>query len=216
MDSRLTSTIDNLKPGDVLGFSSHDFCGFVVNAFTWGWPFWWPASWTGISHVGIVGGGMVGPAVWEATTLCKQPCLYAGEIVDGRMPDPVENHIAWRRPPDEHGLLVSVQAGKQGTVPQSAWSGAGQSPFSAVPSLDFADYLYSSGEYQQAAGEYLRVRFASGSTGIGGYAGLMAGESYLRAGDFARARHAFGVDCAALQIDDFRAVVDRYRGETGQ
>ncbi len=151
---------------------------------------------------------------------------YYGGVIGGRMSDPVENHIAWRQPPDEPGLLVSVQAGKQGTAPMRGQvpgaaqgtrrgsvpsacvgrargtvgtSGAGQSPFS----LSFADYLYSSGEFQQAAGEYLRVRFASNSPGVSGYAGLMAGESYLRAGDTPQARHAFG-DLSAPPLQDFR------------
>jgi hypothetical protein len=130
---------------------------------------------------------------------------YTGEVVSGRMPDPVENHIAWVNPANEPGLLVSTQAGKQGTVPRSTYVGlgAGQSPFSAPPSLSFADYLYSSGEYSQAAGEYLRVRFASGTPGLSGYAGLMAGESYLRAGDLAQARRAFG-DLSAPTVRDFK------------
>jgi TM2 domain-containing membrane protein YozV len=87
--------------------------------------------------------------------------------------------------------------------------GAGQSPFS----LSFADYLYSSGEFQQAAGEYLRVRWLGTrsetsdvsvmSPRLSGYAGLMAGESYLRAGDLAQARHAFS-DLNASVTADFR------------
>lgn len=130
---------------------------------------------------------------------------YTGDVVSGRMPDPVANHIAWLRPPDEPGVLVSAQAGKPGTVPRSAYVGlgAGQSPFSALPDLSFADYLYSTGEYSQAASEYLRVRFTSSSPGLSGYAGLMAGESYLRAGDLARARHAFG-DLNAAAIEGFK------------
>jgi putative component of membrane protein insertase Oxa1/YidC/SpoIIIJ protein YidD len=148
---------------------------------------------------------------------------YAGEVIGGRMPDPVANHVAWLRPPDEPGLLVAAQVGKQGTVPRSACVGLGavQSPFSALPSLSFADYLYSAGEYSQAAGEYLRVRWlgtrsetsdvwlrqplsdsAVMSPRLSGYAGLMAGESYLQAGDLAQARHAFG-DLSAPAVGDF-------------
>jgi putative component of membrane protein insertase Oxa1/YidC/SpoIIIJ protein YidD len=129
---------------------------------------------------------------------------YTGGVISGRMPDPVANHVAWLRPPDEPGVLVSAQAGKPGTVPRSAYVGlgAGQSPFSPLPSLSFADYLYSSGEYAQAAGEYLKVRFMSSQPGLSGYAGLMAGESYLRAGDLVQARHAFG-DLSAPAIGDF-------------
>ena len=109
---------------------------------------------------------------------------YTGEVVGGRMPDPVENHIAWRNPPDDPGLLVSAQPNPEEERP-------GRNYTSDAPSLSFADYLYTSGEYVQAAAEYLRVRFTSGSPGRSGYAGLMAGESYLRALDPAGARHAF-------------------------
>jgi hypothetical protein len=130
---------------------------------------------------------------------------YCGDVVSGRMPDPVANHVAWLKPPDEPGVLVSAQAGKRGTVPRSAYVGldAGQSPFSPSPSVSFADYLYASGEYAQAADEYLRVRFMSSQPSLSGYAGLMAGESYLRAGDLAQARHAFG-DLSAPAVGDFR------------
>jgi uncharacterized protein len=134
---------------------------------------------------------------------------YTGDVVSGRMPDPVANHVAWLRPPDEPGLLISARIGdrspqrlrgtRRGSVPDSARRVADVSPFS--PS--FADYLYSSGEYSQAAGEYLRVRFGSGQPGLSGYAGLMAGESYLQAGDLAQARHAFG-DLNAPMVEDFR------------
>jgi putative component of membrane protein insertase Oxa1/YidC/SpoIIIJ protein YidD len=119
---------------------------------------------------------------------------YTGEAVSGRMPDPVENHIAWVNPTNEPGLLVSAQPVDEARR---------DSVSIAAPSLSFADYLYSSGEYSQAAAEYLRVRFASGKPGLSGYAGLMAGESYLRAGDLAQARHAFG-DLSAPTVRDFR------------
>lgn len=112
---------------------------------------------------------------------------YRGDVVGGRMPDPVENHIAWRPPPGEPGLVLVAQS--EGTKTKPDASSAPRHP--PAPSLGFADHLYSSGDYYQAAGEYLRVRFTSDSSGIGSYAGLMAGESYLRAGDLAQARHAF-------------------------
>ena len=129
---------------------------------------------------------------------------YYGGVIGGRMSDPIENHIAWRRPPDEPGLVVAAQPERLGTRSETSDVSvmslrAGQSPFS----LSFADYLYSSGEFQQAAGEYLRVRFASNSPGVSGYAGLMAGESYLRAGDTPQARHAFG-DLSAPPLQGFR------------
>jgi hypothetical protein len=121
---------------------------------------------------------------------------YAGDVISGRMPDPVANHVAWLRPPDEPGLLVSAQANRASENP-------GPNRATAAPSLSFAEYLYSSGEYSQAAGEYLRVRFMSSQPGLSCYAGLMAGESYLRTGDLAQARHAFG-DLSAPTVGDFR------------
>ena len=134
---------------------------------------------------------------------------YSGDVVSGRMPDPVANHVAWLRPPDVPGLLISARIGdkspeslrgtRSGSVPDSARRVADVSPFS----LSFADHLYSSGEYSQAAGEYLRVRFMSSQPGLSCYAGLMAGESYLRTGDLAQARHAFG-DLSAPTVGDFR------------
>jgi len=121
---------------------------------------------------------------------------YCGDVVSGRMPDPVENHIAWHRPPDEPGLLVAAQSN-----PAQGNEGPGRTlPF---PNWSFADFLYSSGKYSQAAGEYLRVRFTSGSSALSGYAGLMAGESYLQAGDLAQARHAFS-DLVSPAVKDFR------------
>jgi putative component of membrane protein insertase Oxa1/YidC/SpoIIIJ protein YidD/TM2 domain-containing membrane protein YozV len=120
---------------------------------------------------------------------------YAGAIVGDRMPDPVENHIAWSRPTAEPGALVSVQLSPVSVLPSSA-------PAAPGPSLSFADFLYSSGEYEQAAAEYLRVRFTAGSAGLSGYAGLMAGESYLRAEDFSGARRAF-LDLSPTPVSEF-------------
>jgi len=125
---------------------------------------------------------------------------YRGEVVSGRMPDPVECHVAWRNPPGEPGLLVAVQTEGLETRSQTSDVWLRQPLSDSVvmsrrpppPALSFADYLYSSGEYWQAADEYLRVRFSSNQPGLSGYAGLMAGESYLQAGDLAQARHAFG------------------------
>jgi len=135
---------------------------------------------------------------------------YRGEVVSGRMPDPVECHVAWRNPPGERGLLVAAQAEGPGTRTETSDVSV-MSHRPPPPALGFADYLYSSGEYWQAADEYLRVRWlgtrsetsdvwlrqplsdsAVMSPRLSGYAGLMAGESYLQAGDLAQARHAFG------------------------
>ena len=120
---------------------------------------------------------------------------YTGAIIDGRMPDPVENHIAWRSETDEPGALVSADPSPVTGLPSTA-------PAPPGPSLSFADFLYSSGEYSQAAAEYLRVRFTAGSPMLSGYAGLMAGESYLRAEDFSGARRAF-LDLKATPVLEF-------------
>ena len=121
---------------------------------------------------------------------------YHDGAIGGRMSDPVENHVAWLRPSGEPGVRVTAQV--EATNDSTA---RGQSL--ASPSLRFANYLYSSGEYEHAAGEYLRVRFASYSPNLNGFAGLMAAESYLRAGEPARARRAFE-DMSAASVRDFR------------
>ena len=121
---------------------------------------------------------------------------YVGDVVSGRMPDPVENHVAWLSPTDEPGLRVPAQ-------PVPLTEARDRSLTRVSPSLGFADYLYSSGEYEQAAAEYLRVRFSFGSSGLSGYAGLMAGESYLQAGEVARARHAYQ-DLVLPRVREFR------------
>jgi len=130
---------------------------------------------------------------------------YDGGVIDGRMSDPVDNHIAWSRPPDELGFVVAAQA-------DPARDNTGGSRALASPSLSFADYLYSSGEFRQAAGEYLRIRWLGirsqtsdvsvMSPRLSDYAGLMAGESYLQAGDVAKARHAFS-DVGSPPVRDF-------------
>ena len=122
---------------------------------------------------------------------------YCGAIVEGRMPDPVENHIAWRSRTDEPGTSVSVRPPPASGLPSSDSAPPG-------PSLSFADFLYSSGEYEQAAAEYLRVRFTAGAPGLSGYAGLMAGESYLRASDISGARRAF-LDLSPTPVLDPRS-----------
>ena len=127
---------------------------------------------------------------------------YCGDVVSGRMPDPVANHVAWLRPPDEPGVLVAAHVEGLGTRSETSDISV-MSRRLSPPSLSFADYLYSSGEYAQAAGEYLRIRFMSSHPGLSGYAGLMAGESYLQTGDLTQARHAFG-DLSAPGVGDFR------------
>ena len=69
----------DVKPGDILGFSSHSLMGLGINLGTWGVPFW------GLSHVGIVvriGGD--GPRVLaESTMTCPAPCEIQSKVVQG-------------------------------------------------------------------------------------------------------------------------------------
>jgi putative component of membrane protein insertase Oxa1/YidC/SpoIIIJ protein YidD len=113
---------------------------------------------------------------------------YYHGISHDRLNDPVDNHIAWSEPRPAAGATL-IAAGTDGdTIPHR------------VPlDLAFADDLFASGEYAQAATEYLRMRFRWGHDSascplrpcVRRYAGLMAGEAYLRARDFASARRAF-------------------------
>lgn len=121
---------------------------------------------------------------------------YTGDVVGGRMSDPIENHVAWHRPADEPGLLIAAQPG-------SAQESLDIRNTLPVPNLNFADFLYSSGEYAQAAAEYLRVRFTSDSSSLSTYAGLMAAESYLSGGSVSDARHAFS-DVSSPSAQDFK------------
>lgn len=105
---------------------------------------------------------------------------YSGTFAD-RILDPVGNHIAWRQPPAEPGTLVA--GGPASYAPPA--------PGTDLPDLTFADYLFGNGQYRQSVAEYLRIRFSDGRTPVRAYAGLMAGEALLRAGEFERARRAF-------------------------
>ncbi len=111
---------------------------------------------------------------------------YYFGISHDRLKDPVENHIAWQQPGAEPKNLTLVAMEPEQVPVLQDISSAGR-----VSELGFADHLYSTEDYQRAAMEYLRAGFADTSRAVRTYAGLMAGESFLRAKDYARARTAF-------------------------
>jgi putative component of membrane protein insertase Oxa1/YidC/SpoIIIJ protein YidD len=102
-----------------------------------------------------------------------------------RLNDPVENHLAWSRPDEQAGpTVIALQ-------PEDA-AAERPSPEPSPASLAFADHLYATEDFARAATEYLRVRLASSAvTRTTDYATLMAGESFLKSGEFERARLAF-------------------------
>jgi putative component of membrane protein insertase Oxa1/YidC/SpoIIIJ protein YidD len=106
-------------------------------------------------------------------------------ISHDRLNDPVENHLAWSEPGEPAGPTVIAL--------QPEETGAERTAIEPPPaSPAFADHLYADEDYARAAAEYLRVRLApSSDPRTRDYATLMAGESFLRSGEFGRARQAF-------------------------
>ena len=142
-----------------------------------------------ISSRGLVEGAVIGadrlmrchPGAWAYLD------RYYFGISHSRLNDPVSNHLICHTPdaePNEPTLLalepeaVPTAARPEGRVPESM--------------LGFADYLYAAGDFERAATEYLRIAFADTAAGTRVYAGMLAGESYLQAGDYEEARTAFG------------------------
>ena len=117
--------------------------------------------------------------------------FYRG-ISRDRMNDPVTDHLAWQAPADP----PPGAAGLGAAVPRPVRT----DPASGDPTA-FADFLYADGDFGRSGTEYLRVRFSTADVGVRDYAGLMAGESFLQAGDFDRARTVFG-GLAAGSCDD--------------
>jgi hypothetical protein len=66
-----------MKPGDLIGFSSYDLTGFVVNLGTYGIPF------RDLSHIGIVAEYEDKYLIFESTTLCSLDCVIQGKKVSG-------------------------------------------------------------------------------------------------------------------------------------
>jgi hypothetical protein len=72
------STIDDLRPGDILGFSGCSWLSAGINLCTLGLPL------VGISHVAIIASVPGdGPLLWESTALTHRPCFFQGRRIDG-------------------------------------------------------------------------------------------------------------------------------------
>lgn len=70
-------TSSNFKPGDLIGFSSWDWTGVIINLFTYGIPL------VDLSHVGILAHYQGELALYESTTLCPIACKAQGKVVNG-------------------------------------------------------------------------------------------------------------------------------------
>ena len=69
---------NDIKAGDVIGFSGNSWISGLINIGTYGIPFW------GISHVGIMAHAADGRLLlFESTTLEDMPCEIAGECFNG-------------------------------------------------------------------------------------------------------------------------------------
>ncbi len=103
-------------------------------------------------------------------------------ISHDRLTDPVGNHWIGHARIDEPANLTTV--GVKSTPDTT--------PTAPKPNaLAFADYLYDSEDFHRAAVEYLRAGQANPDHGLSTYAGLMAGEAFLRAGEYEHARTSF-------------------------
>jgi hypothetical protein len=73
------STIADLRPGDIVGFSGADLGSDIINLATWGIPR------IGVSHVAICGWRErdFGLVLYESTTMCKIPCAIKGKCING-------------------------------------------------------------------------------------------------------------------------------------
>lgn len=79
--------LTNLKPGDLVGFSSWDWSGVIINIGTYGVPF------IHLSHIGIMAEHMGKLVLFESTTLCPIPCMIQGKRVGGAQAHPLEDRI---------------------------------------------------------------------------------------------------------------------------
>jgi hypothetical protein len=69
---------NDLKAGDVIGFSGNSWISALINVGTYGIPFW------GISHVGVMAHAADGRLLlFESTTLENMPCEISGECFNG-------------------------------------------------------------------------------------------------------------------------------------
>jgi hypothetical protein len=96
------SAIDDLRPGDILGFASWHPLGIAINLCTCGIPT------VGISHVAIVADHPDAghPILWESTALLAMPCILAKRCVQGVQAHPIAARLraecrltkVWRYP----------------------------------------------------------------------------------------------------------------------
>ena len=77
-DLSLIVNPNDLKAGDVIGFSGNSWISALINLGTYGLPF------SGISHVGIMAHAADGRLLlFESTTLENMPCELSGECFNG-------------------------------------------------------------------------------------------------------------------------------------
>jgi len=113
---------DELKAGDIIGFSGHCLVSALVNIATYGIPFW------SIGHVGIMGHADDGRLMlFESTQLDDLPCEITGEVFWGTQAHQLEHVVniykgkVWHYPlyrslyPDEDSRLTEFLMGTIGT-----------------------------------------------------------------------------------------------------
>lgn len=91
-------TVDDFKPGDVIGFSHHSLLGTAINLGTFGIPLW------SLSHVAIVTDFRGERLLFESTSHVDSPCRIARRHVEGvQAQEPVQrikhyHGSAWHYP----------------------------------------------------------------------------------------------------------------------
>jgi len=90
---------DEIKAGDIVGFSGDSWISALVNIATYGLPFW------SLSHVGILGHADDGRLLlFESTQLDGLPCEITGEVFLGTQAHQLEHVVevyegkVWRYP----------------------------------------------------------------------------------------------------------------------
>ena len=79
---------DEIKAGDIIGFSGDSWISALVNVATYGIPFW------SLSHVGILGHADDGRLLlFESTQLDDLPCEITGEVFLGTQAHQLEHVV---------------------------------------------------------------------------------------------------------------------------
>lgn len=79
---------DELKAGDLIGFSGRSWISALVNIATYGIPFW------SLSHVGVLGHAADGRLLlFESTELDNLPCEITGEVLWGTQAHQLEHVV---------------------------------------------------------------------------------------------------------------------------